>query len=170
VAQALGEKEETLLRFAGHLPAAPPETDLDRLIMDVFAQLSDARRQTIAALMFDLAGKDASRISAGAGQRQPTEEDTRDAEAVWEDVVIEMEYCGQLFADGLTDRERGERHFLSLQQTLLRLFWILSDSSDQAWAANFTRRMLNAYRRYERQHGGEGHQTPARTDTTNEIG
>ena len=162
VARALGESPEALLRLAGHLPAAPPPTDLDTAVARHFRSLTPTRRDTIAALIFDLAEGGAEHAPTAPSQsgRAPTEEEALDAHALWEEVVFEMEYCGQLLLEGWTDRAEGERHFLALQSTLLRLFWMLMGHEDQAWIASYTQRLLNAHRRHREQHEGERHEAP----------
>ena len=47
VARALGESPEDLLRLAGHLPDAPPPTDLDSTVGDIFRSLPDTQRNAI---------------------------------------------------------------------------------------------------------------------------
>ena len=59
VARALGEPPEALLRLAGHLDAAPPPTDLDSTVGDIFRSLPDTQRNAVAVLLSGLAGKEA---------------------------------------------------------------------------------------------------------------
>jgi len=57
VARALGESPEDLLRLAGHLPDAPPPTDLDSTVGDIFRSLPDTQRNAVAVLLSGLVGK-----------------------------------------------------------------------------------------------------------------
>jgi len=60
-ANALGEDPVSLLRLAGHLPDAPPLTDLDSTVGDIFRSLPDTQRNAVAVLLSGLAGKEAVR-------------------------------------------------------------------------------------------------------------
>ena len=165
IALALDEDPQNLLRLAGHLPAVPPPTDHDAAVLAAYRGLSTEHQKAVAVLL-DLAEGGAEHAPTAPSQsgRAPTEEQGLDAHALWEEVVFEMEYCGRLLLEGWTDRAEGDRHFLSLQQTLLRLFWTLMGQEDQAWAGDYTQRLLNAYRRHQEQHEGERHETPISTD------
>lgn len=48
VARALGEKEEALLRLAGHLPKIPPATDFTTAVCRAFRLLDEAQQNAIA--------------------------------------------------------------------------------------------------------------------------
>ena len=165
IANALGEIPQRLLELAGHLPAAPPPTDHDAAVLAAYRGLS-AKHQKAVAVLLDLTESGAEHAPTAPSQsgRAATEEQALDAHALWEEVVFEMEYCGQLLLEGWTDRAEGERHFLALQSTLLRLFWMLMGQEDQAWTGDYTQRLLNAYRRHQEQHEGERHEAPIGTD------
>jgi len=64
VADALGEDAVKLLRLAGHLPPAPPVTDLDCIVSDNFRRLSNTQRNAVATLVHELAVNGAERAPA----------------------------------------------------------------------------------------------------------
>lgn len=77
VARALNERPEHLLRLAGHLPAAPPETDLDTQVCAVFRAIpDDDLRNAVARVLFGLVGKAAEHaptvLPSRSGQAAPT--------------------------------------------------------------------------------------------------
>ena len=76
VARALGESPEALLRLAGHLPDAPPVTDLDCIVTDAFRQLDDTQRNAISTVVLGLVGKSAEHAPTApsrSGQAAPDE-------------------------------------------------------------------------------------------------
>jgi len=170
VALAFGEDPTHIFRMVGYLPAAPPVTDLDAQVCAAFRAIpDDDLRNAVARVLFGLVGEAAEHAPTApsrSGQAALTEGQELDARAVWEEVVFEMEYCGQLLLEGWTDRAEGERHFLALQQGLLRIFWAFMGQEDQGWTSDYTQRLLNAYRRWKgtEQHGEERHKTPTNTN------
>jgi len=149
VARALGEKEEALLRLAGHLPAVPPATDLSAAVCRAFRSLGETQQNAVATLIFDLAGGEravpAGQPAAPAQRSQLT--DVVEIDAVWDDVCTELEYCGLLLHEDCADGARIERHFRVLSSALVSLFLDTVGNRDRAGWAQSVHRLLKAHRR-----------------------
>ena len=55
-ANALGEDPVSLLRLAGHLPDAPPVTELDTAVCEAFRRLDARHQSAVSDIVFALAG------------------------------------------------------------------------------------------------------------------
>jgi len=69
IALAMNEDPQHLLRLAGHLPAAPPVTDLGEAVCQTFRMLSVEQQRAVARIVFDMAGVEAAGVSV-SGSRQ----------------------------------------------------------------------------------------------------
>jgi len=150
VARALGEKEEALLRLAGHLPEAPPTTDFTTAVCRAFCLLDEKQQNAVATLIFELAGGGqpalVTRASAQARGLRPI--DVGKIGAVWDDVCTEMEYCGLLLHEDCADGGRIERHFRLLSSTLAKALLDTVGNREGADWAQYVHRVLEAHQRH----------------------
>ena len=126
VARGAGADPVTLLRLAGHLPDAPPPTDLDSTVGDIFRSLPDTQRNAVAVLLSGLVGKEAAHAptapswpvqAAGVESLSPLEERMQQHVLAICDVVLPLadEQTHAYLMDrlnALRDQRRSERERL----------------------------------------------------------
>ena len=130
VADALNEDAVSLLRLAGYISTAPPPTDLDSTVGDIFRSLPDTQRNAVAVLLSGLVGKEAEHAptapswpvqAADVEPLSPLEERMQQHVLAICDVVLPLadeatrDYLiGQLNA--FRDQRRSERERLDQEQ------------------------------------------------------
>jgi len=152
IALALNEDPQNLLRLAGHLPAAPPVTDLSTAVSSAFRALDARYQAAVSEIVFALAGtapEHAPTVAVSRSGQPLAEPQVWELSTAWDDVCTEMEYCATLLLDDwTTERAVIMRHFRVLSSTLAKALMDSVGDSDRAEWSEYVHRLLEAHRRH----------------------
>ena len=152
VADALEQPPETLLRLSGHLPRIPPPTDLDIRVARAFRNLDEGHKAAVAHIVLSLDGVGGMENAPAVPSPRPAlpdPDDIPDWGPIWDEVCIEMEYCGKLLLDDwTTDPTAIQHHFRVLAATLAHaLLEIVGEANAREWGG-YAHRLLTAHLRH----------------------
>jgi len=152
IAKAMGEDPVRVLRLSGHLPGIPPPTDLDTRVARAFRNLDGNLQAAVAHIVLSLDGVGGMENAPAVPSPRPAlpdPDDIPDWGPIWDEVCIEMEYCGKLLLDDwTTDPTAIQHHFRVLAATLAHaLLEIVGEENAREWGG-YAHRLLTAHLRH----------------------